>query len=263
VEKNAAGTTQAAYVSQGPSIYDPLIYMDRSGTKSYHLFNHLGTTLALASSAQALSDTYRRNAWGVDLASTGSTTNPFGFVGRLGYYRQPDISDYWVRVRVYRPQIARWLSRDPVKEGIELYSYVGNRPLVVVDPTGLEPICGPWKTDTSPRMTSRFFKVTTERLWKPVGVDWYEHFCACRWTKQVWSVGWYYKRRYEVRTCCEGDRTWKQYQTVYMGTGHQELEHLPSIGSSRDRITPGTISHAPLQGDYCKCDPPGGSKFVD
>jgi len=38
-------------VNQGPSIYDPLIYMDRGGTKSYHLFNHLGTTLALASPA--------------------------------------------------------------------------------------------------------------------------------------------------------------------------------------------------------------------
>ena len=54
---------------------------DRSsggGTKSYHLFNHLGTTLALASAAQALTDTYRWNAWGVQLASSGSTTNPFG-----------------------------------------------------------------------------------------------------------------------------------------------------------------------------------------
>ena len=40
MEKNASGTTQAAYVNQGPSIYHPLIYMDRAGAKSYHLFNH-------------------------------------------------------------------------------------------------------------------------------------------------------------------------------------------------------------------------------
>ena len=38
------------------SIYSPLTYTDRSGTKSYRLFNHLGTTLALASAAQALTD---------------------------------------------------------------------------------------------------------------------------------------------------------------------------------------------------------------
>ena len=48
MENNAAGTTQAAYVNRGPSIYSPLIYMDRSGTKSYHLLNHLGTTHSLA-----------------------------------------------------------------------------------------------------------------------------------------------------------------------------------------------------------------------
>ena len=45
----------------------------RGGATCYHLFNHLGTTLALASSAQALTDTYRRNAWGVELASSFST----------------------------------------------------------------------------------------------------------------------------------------------------------------------------------------------
>jgi len=169
VEKNAAGTTQAAYVNQGPSIYDPLLYMDRGGTKSYHLFDHLGTTLALASPAQALTDTYRWNAWGVELASTRSTTNPFGYVGKLGYYRQADLADYWVRARVMKPGIGRWLTRDPLCGGpgwvrdmmrdvnrlvlylqwLERtkqrhhivcacgYRYVSNNPLTRTDPSGL------------------------------------------------------------------------------------------------------------------------------
>ena len=174
VEKNAAGTTQAAYVNQGPSIYHPLIYMDRAGTKSYHLFNHLGTTLALASAAQALSDTYRWNAWGVQLACTGSTTNPFGYVGALGYYRQPDSSDYWARARVYGPLVARWFSRDALASYAQRdsahysvrarahgptigrrvtpdqvliqrsYAYADNRPAIYTDPSGLvsAPIVG-------------------------------------------------------------------------------------------------------------------------
>ena len=33
VEQDATGATQAAYVNQGPSIYDPLVYMDRAGTQ--------------------------------------------------------------------------------------------------------------------------------------------------------------------------------------------------------------------------------------
>jgi hypothetical protein len=51
----------------GPSapLGDPLIYMDRAGAKFYHLFNHLGTALALASAAQVLTDT-----WSPQLAET-------------------------------------------------------------------------------------------------------------------------------------------------------------------------------------------------
>jgi hypothetical protein len=56
VEQDKMGTTQATHVNRGPSIYDPLVYMDRSGTKSYHLLNRLGTTHSLASAAKALTD---------------------------------------------------------------------------------------------------------------------------------------------------------------------------------------------------------------
>jgi len=147
VEKNAAGTTQAAYVNQGPSIYEPLVYMDRGGTKSYHLFDHLGTTLALASDAQALTDTYRRNAWGVELASTGATTNPFGYVGELGYHEEAGLSMFRAVHRMSKPPFGRWLARDPQsispfipyredKLTEHLYAYCANNPLTNLDLTG-------------------------------------------------------------------------------------------------------------------------------
>ena len=143
VEQDKTGTTQAAYVNRGPSIYHPLIYMDRSGTKSYHLFNHLGTTLALASSAQALTDTYRWNAWGAELAATGSTTNPFAWVGKLGYYKDADRPLLSVGLRTYGPAWSRFLQRDP--EGIApyassllawQYAYAAGQPLGLIDVTG-------------------------------------------------------------------------------------------------------------------------------
>jgi RHS repeat-associated protein len=139
--KNASGTTQAVYMNQGPSIYSPLIYMDRSGTRSYHLFNHLGTTLALASAAQALTDTYRWNAWGVQLASTGSTTNPFGYVGALGYYDDPYLSSVHVHARRLTPQLARWRTRDPLSYSFPSSTYVNNHPASLLDPTGLRSSC--------------------------------------------------------------------------------------------------------------------------
>jgi RHS repeat-associated protein len=137
VEKNASGTTQADHMNRGPTIYHPLTYMDRSGTQSYHLFNHLGTTLALASAAQALTDTYRWNAWGVQLASTGSTTNPFGYVGALGYYHEPDLGDLRIGARTSRPRLGRWLTADPLEYGESWYAYADNMCVLAVDPSGL------------------------------------------------------------------------------------------------------------------------------
>ena len=41
--------------------------------------------------------------------------------------------------RDYAPQIARWISRDPIDEagGTNLYAYVENRPITETDPFGL------------------------------------------------------------------------------------------------------------------------------
>jgi RHS repeat-associated protein len=59
----------------------------RRETSSFYHYNHLGTALALTGADEAVSDTYRHDAWGVLLASTGSTVNPHTYVGRERYYR--------------------------------------------------------------------------------------------------------------------------------------------------------------------------------
>ncbi|REJ68297.1 MAG: hypothetical protein DWQ31_09355 [Planctomycetota bacterium] len=50
--------------------------------------------------------------------------------------------DYYVRARTYDPAIARWLSRDPIGFGggdYNLYRYVMNSPLILLDPSGNRP----------------------------------------------------------------------------------------------------------------------------
>jgi len=97
--------------------------------------------ILLGSSAQALTDTYRWSAWGVELASTGSTTNPFGYVGALGYYDDPYLSSVHVHARRLTPHLARWRTRDPLSYAFPLYTYVNNHPAFLLDPTGLRSSC--------------------------------------------------------------------------------------------------------------------------
>jgi RHS repeat-associated protein len=74
----------------------------------------LGSTRALTDSVQATTDTYLCDAWGNPLSSTGTTINPFRWVGNVGYYFDSESGLYYIRARVYQPTIARWTSVDPL-----------------------------------------------------------------------------------------------------------------------------------------------------
>jgi RHS repeat-associated protein len=81
-------------------------------------------------------DTYILDAWGVQRASSGSTTNPFRYIGALGYFTEPDLGLHYVRARWLRPTTGSWLSVDPVR-GQMRYGYVGARATGHLDATGL------------------------------------------------------------------------------------------------------------------------------
>jgi hypothetical protein len=53
----------------------------------------------------------------------------------------PDLLNYYVRARVYIPTVGAFMSRDPVRSALaaSLYVYVMNNPVMLADPTGLQP----------------------------------------------------------------------------------------------------------------------------
>jgi RHS repeat-associated protein len=88
----------------------------------------------------------------------GGAPNGFRWVGRLGYYFEPDLNTYWLRARTYSQLAGRFLSRDPVLQTAggqvpdgnppggwrtSLYIYPGNSPVVRVDPSGRQGYRGP------------------------------------------------------------------------------------------------------------------------
>jgi RHS repeat-associated protein len=92
------------------------------------------------SSTGALTDTFEYWPYGEVRSRTGTTPTPFQYVGTLGYYT--DLAGrLYVRARHYLTQTARWLTVDPLWPRLRAYDYVGSRPNVFADPSGLSPAC--------------------------------------------------------------------------------------------------------------------------
>jgi len=148
-----AGGTVAAY-TLAPAAYGQLVSQRRSGASSFHHYDALGSTAQLTGGDGAALAAYLYRAFGEQTLLSGSSPNPFTWVGRLGYYRQA-ADQYWVRARIVQAPLGRWLSVDPKWWGQGMsplsglpagarYTYAGARPVTMVDPSGEdEYMCGP------------------------------------------------------------------------------------------------------------------------
>jgi RHS repeat-associated protein len=132
-EQDGSGSVEAGYVYG-----HDLISQDRGGTRSYYHADALGSTRALTNDAGEVTDTYAYGAFGDESNSTGSTTNEIRFTGE----REDPTSLYHLRARYYDPEIARFLTRDPVSGDLTRpltlnpYIYATNNPALLVDPSG-------------------------------------------------------------------------------------------------------------------------------
>jgi RHS repeat-associated protein len=134
----------------------------------YYHFDALGSTRTLTDQSAGTSDTYIHDAWGNEVAATGTTRNPFQWLGQLGYYCDAQSFLSYIRQRMYDPATGRFASRDPAdtlsltnalsqildllrgfagsRKSIQRpevvgnrapYAYVDNNPVNAGDPSGL------------------------------------------------------------------------------------------------------------------------------
>ncbi len=155
-ELNASNVTQAVYTSP-PVQYGQTISQRRGSTSHWYHPDSLGSTKALTNSSQTTTDTYLYDAWDNPLSSTGTTVNPFRWVGNVGYYFDQHSGLYYIRARSYQPTVAIWTSVDPLfyimarvgaiglgaqsPDGFDviawnIYTYVARRPYIYTDPSG-------------------------------------------------------------------------------------------------------------------------------
>ncbi len=114
-----------------------LIGETRGGTSKYYHADALGTTRAITNSTQTKTDSLDTDAFGMNIASTGSTPTPFGFAGQHGYQNDSVTGLMRLGHRFYDASVGRFLSRDPIQDGDNWYAYCNNDPVNKIDPTGL------------------------------------------------------------------------------------------------------------------------------
>jgi RHS repeat-associated protein len=140
LETDGSNIIQVVYTLE-PEEYGDLISQRRSGTSAFYLFDGLGSTWQLANSTGSITDSYLYDSFGNAIVASGSTVNPYRYVGMQGYYYDLDLAKYYVRARTYDATTGRFLSREQKSSDriIILYIYSNNNPVIFVDESGLQP----------------------------------------------------------------------------------------------------------------------------
>jgi RHS repeat-associated protein len=136
-EADRTDTINTVYTNE-PEQYGNLISSRIAATTSYHEFDALGSTRQLTNSGGGTTDVVVYDAWGSAISRIGTTSASLLWVGALGYYFDIETGVFAVRDRTYGPRIGRWTSVDPggFRDGPNLYAYVFNAVLSLVDPSG-------------------------------------------------------------------------------------------------------------------------------
>jgi RHS repeat-associated protein len=127
------------------------------GDTSYFLHDGLGSVANLTSSSGATQWTWSYEPFGaIRTEQKASGAQPDNFHRFAGEYLD-STGLYHLRARQYDPGLGRFISRDPVVPDLRVpyvstYAYVGNRPTLLLDPSGLEwcwKACEVWDTVNS------------------------------------------------------------------------------------------------------------------
>lgn len=117
-----------------------------ANTGDYFYFrDHLGSVRELVDSSGAIRARYDYGLWGERSKVSDDLDTEFGYTGHW-YHGASGL--HLAPFRAYDAELGRWINRDPIQnfylffpellpEGSNLFAYVGNNPLIFIDPMGL------------------------------------------------------------------------------------------------------------------------------
>lgn len=134
-ERNDAGEVLAQYVYGGG--LDNILQMARDNRNYYYHHDSLGSVMGLSTKEDGRIDEYGYTPFGELVTYDSGLSNPYLFAGSR-FDKETEL--YYFRARSYSPKLGRFLQRDPKEyvDGMNLYEYVGNNPMNLTDPMGME-----------------------------------------------------------------------------------------------------------------------------
>jgi RHS repeat-associated protein len=116
--------------------YTPGISEKRNNITTYLHGGLKDKTLQTGSSGATVASR-QYDAFGMVTNSTGTWKGPFGYSGGAGY-QEDETGLQLLGHRYYDPSTGRFLTRDPIKDGRNWYSYCDNNPVNCIDADGLK-----------------------------------------------------------------------------------------------------------------------------
>ncbi len=105
----------------------------KTGENSFYLFNAHGDVTGRTNSLDSVSKRYHYDAFGVEKNKVDNDKNPFRYCGE---YYDKETDTIYLRARRYNPRIGRFLTEDPIRDGLNWYTYCSGNPVAFRDPTG-------------------------------------------------------------------------------------------------------------------------------
>ena len=102
------------------------------GDEWYYIMSDRGDTIQMYNDTTETN--YLYDAYGNQQTESTTDINPFRYCGE---YYDAETGFTYLRARYYDPTTGRFISEDPIRDGLNWYAYCENNPVMFVDPWGL------------------------------------------------------------------------------------------------------------------------------
>lgn len=111
-----------------------LISSKTGSNESFYTYNAHGDVARLTNSSGDITKQYSYDAFGVEQNQDANDTNPFRYCGE---YFDGEMKSVYFRARDYNPGSGRFITEDPIRDGLNWYTYCEGNQILYTDPFGL------------------------------------------------------------------------------------------------------------------------------